>query len=46
MENFNGKEYNNDFERSESKAKNFWRAVGIGVLALFVAALTVVVINL
>ena len=34
------------YEVSESKAKSVWRNIGIGVLAVFVAVLTVVVINL
>ena len=46
MEHFNGKEYKNQYETGENKSKNVWRAVGIGCLALFVAVLTVVVINI
>ena len=34
------------YETNDSKAKTVWRSIGIGVLAFFVAALTVVVINL
>lgn len=34
------------YETNESKAKTVWRNIGIGVLSLFVAVLTVVVINL
>lgn len=34
------------YETTESKAKTVWRNIGIGVLAFFVAVLTVVVINL
>lgn len=37
---------NNGYEQNESKAKTIWRNIGIGVLAVFVAVLTVVVINL
>ena len=41
------KDYRNDqFDSGESKAKTVWRNIGIGVLAFFVAVLTVVVINL
>lgn len=42
----NEKYRDNRFENNEHKAKTFWRNVGIGALALFVAVLTVVVINL
>ena len=41
-EKYNG----NQFESGESKAKAVWRNIGIGALALFIAVLTVVVINL
>ena len=34
------------YETNENKAKVIWRNIGIGVLAVFVAVLTVVVINL
>lgn len=37
---------NNQYETSENKVKTIWRNIGIGVLAVFVAILTVVVINL
>lgn len=37
---------NNQYETNESKAKTIWRNIGIGVLSLFVALLTVVVINI
>ena len=33
-------------ENNESKAKKFWKFLGIGALSLFAALLTVVVINL
>lgn len=41
-EKYNG----NQFESGENKAKTVWRNIGIGALALFVAVLTVVVINI
>ena len=41
-ENYRGEQSDNN----ESKAKVIWRNIGIGALALFVAILTVVVINL
>ena len=37
---------NNGYEQNESKAKAVWRIIGIGALTLFLAVLTVVVINL
>ena len=37
---------NNQYDTGESKAKAIWRNIGIGALAVFVALLTVVVINL
>ena len=37
---------NNGYEQNESKAKAVWRNIGIGALAVFIAVLTVVVINL
>ena len=36
----------NQYETSESKAKAIWRNIGIGALAVFVAVLTVIVINI
>ena len=42
----NGKYSNNQFDNNERKAKAIWRNIGIGALAVFVAVLTVVVINL
>ena len=47
MENgFNDKEYKNQYDAGENKTKSVWRAIGIGCIAVFVAILTVVVINL
>ena len=44
MEN---KEYSTvRYDMSENKVKTVWRNIGIGALAVFVAILTVVVINL
>ena len=41
------KDYRNEqYESNDNKAKNVWRNIGIGALALFIALLTVVVINL
>lgn len=37
---------NNGIEQNESKAKVVWRNIGIGALSVFLAVLTVVVINL
>ena len=37
---------NNGYEQNESKAKTVWRNIAIGALAVFIAVLTVVVINL
>lgn len=35
-----------NYESNENKAKTFWRNVGIGVLSVLIAALTVLVISL
>lgn len=43
MEN---KDYRVNYETSENKSKNFWRNFGIGALSVFLAVLTVLVINL
>lgn len=43
MEN---KDYRVNYESNANKSKTVWRNIGIGVLALFVAVLTVLVINL
>ena len=43
MEN---KEFRANYETNENKAKTVWRNIGIGVLAVVLAALTVLVINL
>lgn len=40
------KNLNNQYETNENKAKNVWRNIGIGVMAFFVAVLTVVVISI
>ena len=40
------KDYRSNYEANENKAKTVWRNIGIAVLSLFVAVLTVVVINL
>ncbi len=40
------KNVNNQYETNENKAKNIWRNIGIGVMAFFVAVLTVVVISI
>ncbi len=41
------KDYRSEqFETNENKAKTVWRNIGIGALSVFVAVLTVVVINL
>ena len=42
----NDKNYQNQFENNEGKGKKFWCNFGVGCLALFVAVLTIVVINL
>lgn len=43
MEN---KEFRANYETNENKSKTVWRNIGIGVLAVALAALTVLVINL
>lgn len=43
MENMN---LNNQYDNSENKKKKGWRDVGIAALSLFIAALTVFVINI
>ena len=40
------KEFRANYESNENKAKTVWRNIGIGVLAVFVAVLTVLVIHL
>ena len=43
MEN---KEFRANYESSENKSKIVWRNIGIGVLSVLVAVLTVLVINI
>ena len=40
------KNFQNQYENNENKEKHVWRDIGIGVLAVLIAVLTVVVINL
>ena len=42
----NDRNFQNMNEQPESRAKKFWKYVGITFLALFLATLTVVVINI
>ena len=43
MEN---KEFRANYESSENKNKTVWRNIGIGALSVFMALLTVLVINI
>ena len=37
---------NNGYEQNENKSKAVWLNIGVGALAVFLAVLTVVVINI
>ncbi len=40
------KNIRNQYDSGENKTKRVWRDIGVGVLAFFLALLTVVVINI